>query len=257
MSKTFDFDHRPAGIAPEEWQHRVQLAACYRVVDLLGWSEVVVNHISLRVPGSDGHFLINPYGLTYDEVTASNLVKIDGEGNKVAPSEFPVNPAGFVIHSAIHQARDDAHAVIHTHTTEGMAVATKEHGLRHDSFYAAQLYGQVAYHDYEGLSVRLGERERLVESLGRKPCLILRNHGLLAVGPTLAIAFFHMWRLQRACETQALTDAMSGANIPVPREVALQNVDDANNFGGDGSVADKFFEGLVRKVNRIDPSYAM
>ena len=157
MSKTFDLDHRPAGIAPEEWQHRVQLAACYRVVDLLGWSEVVVNHISLRVPGSDGHFLINPYGLTYDEVTASNLVKIDGEGNKVTPSEFPVNPAGFVIHSAIHQARDDAHAVIHTHTTEGMAVAAKEHGLRHDSFYAAQLYGQVAYHDYEGLSVRLGE----------------------------------------------------------------------------------------------------
>ncbi|HLY66898.1 MAG TPA: class II aldolase/adducin family protein [Chloroflexota bacterium] len=256
MTKTFDLGHRPPTIALEEWDHRVRLAACYRVVDLLGWSEVVVNHISLRLPDAAGHFLINPYGLTYDEVTASNLVKIDVDGNKVAPSAHSVNPAGFVIHSAIHQARDDAHAVVHTHTTQGIAVATKQQGLRHDSFYAAQLYGQVAYHDYEGLSVRLGERERLVASLGDKPCLILRNHGLLAVGRTLAIAFFHMWRLQRACEAQVLTDAMAGANIPVSAEVALRNVEDANNFGGDGTVADKFFEGLVRKVNRIDGSYA-
>lgn len=253
---TFPLDHRPDHIAPEEWALRVRLAACYRVVDLLGWSELVINHITVRVPGPDRHFLINPYGLTYDEVTAGSLVKIDVDGNTVEPSEYPVNPAGFVIHSAIHQASEDAHAIIHTHTTEGVAVATKAQGLRHDNFYAVQLFDQVAYHDYEGLSIRLGEQPRLLRDMGSKPCLILRNHGLLTTGRTLAIAFFNMWRLQRACEIQVLTDAMGGGNVAVPAEIARQNVLDANNFGEDGSVADKFFEGMVRKLNRQDRGYA-
>jgi ribulose-5-phosphate 4-epimerase/fuculose-1-phosphate aldolase len=255
MIDPYPMDHRPDGIAPEEWALRVRLAACYRVVDMMGWSEVIMNHISARVPGPDHHFLINPYGLLYDEVTASNLIKIDVDGNKIAPSEYPFNPAGFVIHSAIHMARDDAQAVMHTHTTAGTAVATKAHGLRHDSFYAVQFTGRVAYHDYEGISVHLDERDRIVDSLGDKPALILRNHGLLTVGPTVAHAFWHMWRLQRACEAQVMTDAMQGDNNPVPREIALRNVDDADGYSR-GAVEDKMLDALARKVARHDLSYA-
>jgi len=247
--------HRPPEIAAEEWALRVRLAACYRVVDLLGWSEVIMNHLSLRVPGPEGHFLINPYGLHYEEMTASNLLKIDVHGTKISDSPHPFNPAGFVIHAAIHTSRADAHAVIHTHTTAGTAVATKVHGLRHDSFYAAQLYGRVAYHDYEGLSLRLGEQERIVASLGSKPLMIMRNHGLLAVGGTIAEAFWQLWRLQRACEAQVLTDAMAGENVPVPLEIMARNVTDADSYSA-GAVEDKMLDALARKVARRDLSYA-
>lgn len=256
MIDPYPLNHRPPGIGADEWALRVRLAACYRVVDLLGWSEVIMNHISVRVPGPEGHFLINPYGLHYEEMTASNLLRIDVHGNKISDSPHPFNPAGFVIHSAIHMSRANAHAVMHTHTTAGTAVATKEHGLRHDSFYAAQLYGRVAYHEYEGLSLRLGEQERIVASLGEKPLMIMRNHGLLAVGHTIAEAFWHLWRLQRACEAQVLTDAMAGANIPVPLEIMLRNVTDADSYSA-GAVEDKMLDALVRKVARRDLSYAM
>jgi ribulose-5-phosphate 4-epimerase/fuculose-1-phosphate aldolase len=256
MIDPYPLEHRPSHIGAEEWALRVRLAACYRVVDLLGWSEVIMNHISVRVPGPEGHFLINPYGLHYEEMTASNLLKIDVQGNKISESPHPFNPAGFVIHAAIHTSRANAHAVIHTHTTAGTAVATKEHGLRHDSFYAAQLYGRVAYHDYEGLSLRLGEQERIVASLGDKPLMIMRNHGLLAVGETIASAFWQLWRLQRACEAQVLTDAMAGPNIPVPLEITRRNVTDADSYSA-GAVEDKMLDALVRKVARRDLSYAM
>jgi ribulose-5-phosphate 4-epimerase/fuculose-1-phosphate aldolase len=247
--------HRPLHIAAAEWDLRVRLAACYRVVDLLGWSEVIMNHISVRVPGPEGHFLINPYGLHYEEVTASNLLKIDVEGRKISDSPHPFNPAGFVIHSAIHMSRGNAHAVMHTHTTAGTAVATKEHGLRHDSFYAAQLHGRVAYHEYEGLSLRLGEQERIVASLGDNPLMIMRNHGLLAVGATIAEAFWHMWRLQRACEAQVMTDAMAGANLPVPAAIMQRNVADADSYSRH-DVEGKMLDALARKVARRDLSYA-
>jgi ribulose-5-phosphate 4-epimerase/fuculose-1-phosphate aldolase len=241
--------------AEVERKLRVKLAACYRVVDHLGWSEIVVNHITLRLPGPEHHFLINPYGLRYDEVTASNLVKIDLEGHKIGDNPYPVNPAGFVIHSAIHQAREDAHCVLHTHSTAGIAVATKEQGLNHNTFYGAQFTGRVAYHDFEGLSLRDGEKPRLVASLGDRKALILRNHGLLTTGRTVAEAFYHMWRLQRACETQVVVDAMSGKDIPVDEAIGRQAAADAEDFGGDGTVADKFFDAMVRKIDRIDPSY--
>ena len=255
MIEPYPTEHRPSHIAPEEWSLRVRLAACYRVVDLLGWSEVIMNHISLRVPGPEHHFLINPYGLRYDEVSASNLLKIDHEGRKIGGSDYNFNPAGFVIHSAIHLARDDAHAVMHTHTTAGTAVATKQHGLRHDSFYAVQFYGRVAYHDYEGLSVHMDEQDRLVESLGSKPVMIMRNHGLLTVGPSVAHAFWHMWRLQRACEAQVMTDAMQGDNNSVSHEIALRNVLDADGYSR-GDVENKMLDALARKVARHDLSYA-
>jgi ribulose-5-phosphate 4-epimerase/fuculose-1-phosphate aldolase len=255
MIDPYPMSHRPWDISAAEWYARVRLAACYRVVDMLGWSEVIMNHISLRVPGPEGHFLINPYGLHYEEVTASNLLKIDVDGRKVVDSPYPFNPAGFVIHSAIHMARENARAVIHTHTTAGTAVATKAHGLRHDSFYAAQLYGRVAYHEYEGLSLRLGEQERIVASLGDKPLMIMRNHGLLAVGPTIASAFWQLWRLQRACEAQVLTDAMAGDNLPVPLDITERNVTDADSYSA-GAVEDKMLDALARKVARRDLSYA-
>src|SRR5262249_28401674 len=213
-------------------------------------------HITLRLPGPQHHFLINPYGLRYDEVTATNLVKIDLEGRKIGDNPHPVNPAGFVIHSAIHEAREDARCVLHTHTTAGIAVATKARGLNHNTFYGSQFTGRVGYHDFEGLSLRDGEKPRLVASLGDKKALILRNHGLLTVGRTVAEALYHMWRLQRACESQVASDAMQGDDTPVDLAIGRQAAKDAENFGGDGTVADKLFDAMVRRVDRIDPSYA-
>jgi len=210
---------KPAGMAAEEWAVRLELAALYRAFDWLGWTELVYNHITAKVPGADNHYLINPYGLWYSEVTATNLVKIDLAGKAVDGSKFPVNIAGFVIHSAIHAARADAHCIIHTHSTAGSAVACKKEGLRYDNFYSATLFGQVAYHEFEGVTTDAAEQPRLVASLGAKPVLILRNHGLLVACPGIPEAFRTYWTLQRACEIQAATDAMRGDNLPVAREV--------------------------------------
>jgi len=210
---------KPAGMAAEEWAVRLELAACYRAFDWLGWSELIYNHITARVPGAERHYLINPYGLWYSEVTASNLVKVNIAGETVDGSKYPVNRAGFVIHSAIHAARDDAHCIIHTHSTAGSAVSCKKEGLRFDNFYSAVLHGEVAYHDFEGITTDTAEQPRLVASLGAKSILILRNHGLLVACPTLPEAFRTYWTLQRACEIQAATDAMAGDNLPIAQQV--------------------------------------
>ncbi|MBP7568042.1 MAG: class II aldolase/adducin family protein [Burkholderiaceae bacterium] len=215
-------DMRPTHIEATEWEARLELSACYRLFDWMGWAESIYNHITLRVPGrapGEEAFLINPYGLHYVEVTASNLVKIDVDGRKLDDSPWPVNPAGFVIHSAVHRARPDAHCVMHTHTTAGMAVACKEGGLRADNFYSAALHGLVAYHDFEGITTDAGEQPRLVASLGDREVLILRNHGLLTLGPHVPGAFGRMWSVQRACEVQLAADAMAGPNRAVPPEV--------------------------------------
>ena len=206
---------KPAGMAAEEWALRLELAACYRAFDWMGWTELIYSHITARVPGPDHHYLINPYGLWYNEVTASNLVKVDLDGKVLDGSKYPVNLAGFVIHSAIHASREDALCVIHTHTTAGSAVACKREGLRFDNFYSAILHGDVAYHDFEGNAVDLAERPRLVASLGAKQVLILRNHGLLVLGSCIADAFLRYWTLERACQIQAATDAMQGENLPI------------------------------------------
>ena len=182
MSLTMQEEARrvaPIAMTDAEWQARVQLAACYRVFDLLGWTEMIFNHITLRVPGPERVFLINPFGLAYHEVTASNLVAVDIEGRPVRPTEHAVNRAGFVTHSAIHGHVDVAHCVMHTHTTSGMAVASLDQGLSHDTFYGAQLHGRVAYHEFEGITVNPDERSRMLASIGDKRCVILRNHGLL------------------------------------------------------------------------------
>ena len=229
---------RPAEIDEAEWAARLELAACYRVFHHLGWIENIFNHITLRVPGPEHHCLINPFGLLYSEVTASNLVRIDLDGRAVRPSPYPVNVAGFVIHGAIHRHRDDARCVMHTHTTAGMAVACKDEGLRTDNFNSAQLYGRVAYHDFEGITTDLSEQPRLVASLGDKEVLIMRNHGLLVTGPHLPAAFATMWCLQRACEVQLAADSMRGANRVVPQSVLEAIPRQAQPFrGGDGTLA--------------------
>jgi len=205
-----------------EWALRLELAACYRLFDWLRWNELIYNHITLRVPAAPGEpaaYLINTYGLNYDEVTATNLVKIDVDGNKLDHSPHPVNYAGFVIHGAIHAARPDAHCIMHTHTTAGMAVACKAEGLRTDNFYSAMYAGRVSYHDFEGITTTLDEQPRLVASLGANDVLILRNHGLLVVGEHIPLAFQTMWTLQRACEVQLAADSMAGENVPVAEDV--------------------------------------
>jgi ribulose-5-phosphate 4-epimerase/fuculose-1-phosphate aldolase len=243
---------------PDEWQARVQLAACYRIFDMLGWTEMIYNHITLRVPqsasGGEKHFLINPFGLHYSEVTASNLLKIDLKGNKLDDNPAPVNPAGFTVHSAIHENLPDAHCVMHTHTTAGLAVACTQGGLAQNNFYSAQLHGMVAYHDFEGITIRAEETPRLLQSIGDKPAVILRNHGLLSWGPTLALAFVRLWTLQRACEVQ-VAQAAIGPAIPVPLAVAEQTVADSFQWAARFGAGQDVFDALVRRVDRIDPSY--
>jgi ribulose-5-phosphate 4-epimerase/fuculose-1-phosphate aldolase len=252
---TEDQANRPAHVSAEEWALRVELAACYRIFDHLGWTELIYNHITARVPGPETHFLINPFGLTYREVTASNLLKIDLDGNKVEESPWPVNPAGFVIHSAIHANVPDAHCVMHTHTTAGMAVACKADGLDWNNFYSAQVYNQVAYHDFEGITVNPDEQERLLASLGDKRLMILRNYGLLAWGETIPEALVRLWTLQRSCEIQHAAETLPGRSIALSEEVRRQcarvSLQFDPKYGGGRDV----FEALRRTVDAEDPSY--
>ena len=246
------------GIHADEWQARLQLAACYRVFAMLGWTEMIYNHITVRLPDSvtDGakQFLINPFGLHYSEVTAKNLLKIDLQGNKLDDNPHPVNPAGFTVHSAIHDAIGEAHCVMHTHTTTGLAVACTAAGLAQNNFYSAQLHEMVAYHDFEGITIHADEAPRLLQNIGDKPLVILRNHGLLAWAPTLPLAFTRLWTLQRACDVQVAQAAL-GPAIAVPEAVARKTTLDSFQFdlrfGGGLDV----FDALVRQVDHIDDSY--
>lgn len=239
---------RPGHVSESEWARRVELAACYQLFDHFGWSEMIFNHISLRVPGPDHHYLVNPFSLNYAEVTASNLIKVNLAGENVEPGPYRGNPAGFAIHGAIHAHRPDAQCVIHTHTTAGMAVACKASGLAHDDFYGALLQGRVAYHDFEGITVRDDERERLVASLGSCDYLILRNHGLLVCGPDLPSAFLNYWTLQRACEVQLAAASMAGPSRVLADVVRRQSSEGAANFDPSGRLAQVFFDAAVRRM---------
>jgi ribulose-5-phosphate 4-epimerase/fuculose-1-phosphate aldolase len=246
---------RPAQAVPlteAERKARVELAAAYRIFAMLGWVEMIFNHITVRVPGPEHHFLINPFGLHYSEITASSLLLIDLDGNPVREAKYPVNRAGFVIHSAIHGAIDHAHCVMHTHTTTGIAVACLKSGLSPDNFYGAMLHGQVAYHEFEGITVEEGERERLVRSIGARPAVILRNHGLLSWGPSVAEAFMVLWTLQRACDVQIAASA-AGAINPIRPEVFPQTVREGGP--AEKRTCDDVFAALQRQVDARDPSY--
>jgi ribulose-5-phosphate 4-epimerase/fuculose-1-phosphate aldolase len=235
---------------------RRQLAAAYRLVDHFGWTELIYGHLTARVPGEANHFLINPFGLNYDEVTASNLVKIDVDGNPIGESSHPVNYAGFVIHSAIHMAHQARHrAVMHTHTRAGMAVAATTEGLLPISMNATAFHGNLAYHDYEGVSLELDERSRLVADLGDKTAMMLRNHGLLTTGRSVAEAFLRLYRLERACQTQidagaAGTIAMMGDNVAGKSRAQLEGFADSDTGSGDLE-----FAALIRKIDKVDPSW--
>jgi ribulose-5-phosphate 4-epimerase/fuculose-1-phosphate aldolase len=238
----------------DERTARIELAACYRIFAMLGWTELIYNHITVRVPGPELHFLINPFGLHYSEVTASNLVKIDLDGRVVGASKWPVNPAGFTLHAAIHRGIDAAHCVMHTHTTAGCAVAGARDGLAMDNFYAAQLHGRIAYHDFEGITVHADEGPRVVRSIGRAQAVILRNHGLLSWGSTVAQAFAYLWTLQRACEIQVAGAAL-GPSIPIPEAIQRKASADALQFDPKHGGGRDVFDALVRQVDRIDTSY--
>lgn len=232
-----------------EIEMRQDLAACYRLFDWMGWTELIFNHITLRLPETAGQksgYLINPFGLHYGEVTPDNLVAIDIDGVTLDGSNAKVNRAGFVIHSAIHAARNDAHCIMHVHTTAGCAVASKAAGLRHDNFYSAMLYGDVAYHDYEGVTTNLDEQPRLVASLGTANHLILRNHGLLVVGPDIPTTFNRLWVLQRACEIQLASDAGSGPNQTIPQEI-LARVPETR-VAGNSDMHRLIFDAMLRKA---------
>ncbi len=236
---------------------RRQLAAAYRLVDYFGWTELIYGHLTARVPGDKPHFLINPFGLNYDEVTASNLVKIDVDGNNVGESHHAVNYAGFVIHSAIHMAHQARHRVVmHTHTRAGMAVAATKEGLLPISMNATAFHGALAYHDYEGVSLEVDERPRLVADLGEKTAMMLRNHGLLTTGRTVPEAFLRLYRLERACQTQvdagaAGTISVMGSNVAGKSHGQLERFADSDT-GGMGELE---FAALIRKLDKIDTGW--
>jgi ribulose-5-phosphate 4-epimerase/fuculose-1-phosphate aldolase len=241
-----------SNLSRTEWDLRVQLAAAYRIADQLGWTELIYTHISARIPGRDHHFLINPYGLRFDEVTASNLVKIDLERNPVEPQQHKANKAGFIIHSAVHSARADAGCVWHMHTLAGMAVSAQEEGLQPVHMYSHNFWQRLSYHDFEGPSMRVDERARLVGSLGsQNQALILRNHGLLTIGETIPAAFIRFWRLNRACEVQL---AAQSAKLRVPSPAVCEaSYEMGEEFLTDqGGLGELEFDALARK---LDASY--
>jgi ribulose-5-phosphate 4-epimerase/fuculose-1-phosphate aldolase len=241
-------------VSPEEWQTRVDLAACYRLVADFGWSDLVFTHITARVPGTEDQFLINPYGMMFDEITASSLVKIDMHGNKIEESPFPVNPAGFTIHSAIHAVRHDAQCVLHVHSINGVAVSAQKNGLLPLSQQSIFVLASLAYHDYEGVALNDEEKPRLVADLGNKNYLMLRNHGLLTLGKTIADAFINMYIFEAACMIQVRAQAGGGELIQIPAAIingAQEQAKKVTKSQG-GMLA---WPGLLRRLDRIDPSY--
>ena len=243
-------------VSAEEWTLRVDLAAAYRLVALYGWDDLIFTHLSARVPGPEHHFLINPYTHMFEEITASSLVKIDVDGNKVTDTPAPVNRAGFVIHSAIHGAREDAAAVLHLHTPHGQAVSAMACGLLPHTQTAMIAHHDVAYHDFEGIATELDERERLVADLGTKHAMILRNHGTLTVGATVAQAFLRMYFLERACEAQVLMLSVGRDGLNNPNQGVAEKVETQSQPEGMGMLAQSLaWPALLRKLDRIDPGF--
>jgi ribulose-5-phosphate 4-epimerase/fuculose-1-phosphate aldolase len=245
-------------VTPEEWQLRVDLAACYRLVAAYGWSDLIYTHISAKLPesvsGTEPQFLINPYGLMFDEITASSLVKVDMNCNKVIDSPYPVNPAGFVIHSAVHEVRHDATCVLHTHTRAGVGVSAQKNGLLPISQQSTLVLGSLAYHNYEGIAIRDDEKARLQANLGHANFLMLRNHGLLTVGKTVADAFLAMYIFESACKIQV--DALAGGqDLTQVDPRIIDGVAHAMKVQSNGQGGLFAWPALLRKADRLDPSY--
>jgi ribulose-5-phosphate 4-epimerase/fuculose-1-phosphate aldolase len=255
MLKSVPAGDAGARYSPEEWAIRVDLAAAYRLVAYFRWDDLVFTHITARVPGPEHHFLINPYGMMFDEITASSLIKIDMQGNKVSDSPWPVNPAGFVIHSAVHAARHDVVCVLHTHALNGVAVSAQKNGVLPLSQQSIFVLEDLAYHDYEGVALRDDEKPRLVADMGKKNYLMLRNHGLLTAGRSVAEAFQRMYNFETTCAIQVRAQAGGGELVPVQQGIIDTAMDQArqvtNNLGPHLLV----WPGLLRRLDRLDPSY--
>ncbi len=243
-------------VPEEEWKVRVDLAAAYRLVAHYGWDDLIFTHLSARVPGPEHHFLLNPYNLMFEEVTASSLVKVDASGAPVQPTPFITNPAGFTIHSALHMGRDDAHAVMHLHTPHGQAVSAHREGLLPLTQTAMLVREEIAYHDYEGVAVDLDERERLVGDLGDKSAMIFRNHGTLTVGETVGEAFIRIYFLERACQAQILALSAGKNNLNNPPQGAPEVTAQQGKIGLKLAAGALAWPALLRKAHRLDPGFA-
>ncbi|MBU1358187.1 MAG: class II aldolase/adducin family protein [Gammaproteobacteria bacterium] len=253
MNATTDTEIRNL-VSAEEWQLRVDLAACYRLVALYGWSDLVFTHISARVPGPEHHFLINPYGLMFDEITASSLIKVDKDCNKQIESPYPVNPAGFVIHSAVHEAREDVQCVLHTHTRAGIAVSAQKNGVLPISQQSTFVLASLAYHGYEGVAFRDEEKPRLQADMGGATFLMLRNHGLLTVGKTIADAFLAMYTFENTCQIQIAAQSGGGELTQVHPKI-IEGVGLAQKVQTGGLGGGFVWPSLIRKLDKIDGSY--
>lgn len=243
-----------AHVSPEEWTMRTDLAAAYRAVAMYGWDDLVFTHISARVPGLEHHFLINPYGMMFEEITPSSLVKVDLKGEKVMDSPFEINPAGFTIHSAIHEAREDAHCVMHLHTVDGVAVSCQKAGLLAISQHSLFPISTLAYHDYEGVALNPDEKARLVRDFGDRHNMILRNHGLLTCAETVADAFLYMYFLQKACEMQVRAQSGSGELVSIPQPI-VEGIQKAAKVVLKQSGGHIAWPGILRKLDRMDPGW--
>jgi ribulose-5-phosphate 4-epimerase/fuculose-1-phosphate aldolase len=241
-------------VSEEEWQLRTDLAACYRLIAMYGWDDLVFTHVSARVPGPDEHFLINAYGLLFEEMSATSLVKVDLAGNKVLDSPHPINPAGFVIHSAVHEARHDVGCVLHTHSRAGVAVSIQADGLLPISQTSLFPYATLAYHDYEGVALNDDEKPRLVADLGANNALMLRNHGLLTTGATIADAFLMMYVFETACQIQVMAQSSGGELIQIPKPV-VEGIQAQAEQVTKGLGGQLIWPGLIRKLDREDPSF--
>lgn len=241
-------------VTEEEWQLRVDLAACYRLIAMYGWDDLVFTHVSARVPGPDEHFLINAYGMLFEEMSASSLVKVDLAGDKVLDSPYPINPAGFVIHSAVHEARHDVACVLHTHSKAGVAVSTQADGLLPISQTSLFPYATLAYHDYEGVALNDDEKPRLVADLGTNNAFMLRNHGLLTTGASIADAFLMMYVFETACQIQVMAQSSGGELLQVPQPIVegIQAQAEQVTRGLGGQL---IWPGLLRKLDRKDPTF--
>lgn len=245
-------------ISEAEWQMRKDLAACFRLVDLYGWSDLIATHLSARVPDADDQFLINPFGLTFDEMTASLLMKADEDGNLLNQSDYDMNPAGFVIHSAVHMARPEVACVIHTHTQAGVGVATQKNGLLPLTQQSLAVLATTSYHEYEGIAFDMSERERLAQDLGNNNVLFLKNHGLLTVGNTVGEAFMWMYRAERACRFQLAFQQAGVEATKISEEMQKITMDrnrQANSKDGYRPIGQKEWPALLRKLDRENPGY--
>jgi len=256
VNKTADDGDIRNSVSEEEWKVRVDLAAAYRLVALYGWDDLIFTHLSARVPGPEHHFLINPYDMMFEEITASSLVKIDVDGQPVLPTSHPVNPAGFTIHSALHMNCEDAHAVMHLHTPSGQAVSAMADGLLEHTQTAMIARADIAYHEYEGIATDLEERERLVQDMGDKHVMILRNHGTLTIGKTVGECFLRLYFLERACDAQVKMLAAGREGLHNPPQGTPEKVRDQTPGAGMAMIANGLaWPALLRKLDRIDPSF--